>query len=418
MAVKAPGDPRIGYPALSYPGAAVAAVKGLVLTPLSSDTFTRADNASLGAGWNAGSDPTLTIASNEAKGAASGVAADWNGAVIYNSDHYSRVTIGSAHAVSGGYEGPTTRNSATGQAQYAALYVAAGPNLIIYRRAAGAYTAITNTGFTIPALNTGDTLALVSEGSQHTAYINGQPYLTVTDSTITGGSPGLTTFNAMTLDGWQGGNAATLATQAAAQSDAFTRANAGMSVGQAHWSPMTFNDGTFGMVDCPIVSNELNTGAGSTGHNGDYRTTEAWANDHWAQLAVGTIPIPTGGVNTFVGLVTRVQPAGNAGYFACLFGNNTAGDPRTNPPLSYRIYRLDHGTPDTSTLLQACTHNNLASDPTGTLYTLVSQGTRHSLRVGGREICAVTDATYATGTPGVLLFTPSATADNWAAGPV
>jgi hypothetical protein len=45
----------------------------------------------------------------------------------------------------------------------------------------------------------------------------------------------------------------------------------------------------------------------------------------------------------------------------------------------------------------------------------VSQGTRHSLRVNGSEILAVTDATYGSGPPGIMMFGNS-TADNWSAG--
>ena len=412
-----PNDPGASpYPNNPGSGGGGTPSVALTLTPLATDTFNRADG-SLGAFWSGGSDVAPTIVSNEAKGQASGASAAWNGSNIWASDHYSKITVGSAHAIAGGYEGPTTRSNATGQNQYAALYIVGTPNFAIYKRVSGTYTNITNTGFVFPVVNTGDIVMLVSEGSQHTAYLNGQPCLTVYDTAIApGGSPGIATFNAMTIDAWEGGNAQTPVVGTPLQTDFFNRANNGMSVGQAHWSPLTFNDGTFGMVDCPIVSNELNTGAGATGHNGDYRTSESWVNDHYSMLAAGSVLIGTGGVATFIGALTRVQPAGNAGYLACIFGNNTAGDFRTAPPLSYRIYRLDHGSPDSSTLLQACAHNNLVADPATTQYMFVSQGSRQSLRINGKEIMAITDSTYSGGTPGVLLFPPNATGDSWTAG--
>jgi hypothetical protein len=373
----------------------------LVLTPIDTDNFQRADASSLGAAWTATSFGSMGVSGNEAVGTTAAIKSNVR-VGTYSNDQYARITVGSINSTTGSFIDTTVRNDPTGANGYAMLYFTPGgaPQLNLYKRVAGgSYTQLLSYSFTSgQPLPAGTVLTLVAEGSRLTAYVNTTPIWTFTDTTFASGAPGITSFNPVTGDAWEGGNAHTGALGAATATDDFARADGGMSSGQTGWAAMT----GYPAVDIPIVSGQLNVSSGT--HAADKRT-DAFSGDQWSSVKMGTIAPNSSG---FVGMVLRVNAGSNSGYLGCLF-EPTDGH---NSTPSYRIYRLDNGA---STLLGNVEQGS--ADPAGTKYTFVAKGTRLSFRVNDCEVLAVTDATYAVGAPGIQMF-PSSTADNWAGGNV
>src|SRR6185295_8481704 len=62
-------------------------------------------------------------------------------------------------------------------------------------------------GYNSGALAAGTTLELIAVGSKLTFLVNGVARMTVTDSTFTGGAPGILANGSATADNWAGGAA-------------------------------------------------------------------------------------------------------------------------------------------------------------------------------------------------------------------
>lgn len=394
------------------PHHALAALPQLVLTEVAADTFTRANGALAGSnGWAASDDGTMAIASDEAIGTAAAIKGNFR-TDAYDSDQYSQAAIGSLTNINNDFQGLTVRNNASTGACYAALYFvdsAGHHHLQLYKRTAGpsGFSLIANPLQTSEVTcATGDVLRLVAEGGQVTLYKNDAPIVTALDpSPLTGGTPGIISFGAVTLDSWAGGNAHTGAVAAATATDAFTRADGGLSSGQANWAAMT----GYPAVDIPIVSDALAVTTGS--HAADVRT-DAFNADQWSAIKMGATFINATG---FVGVLARVSTDQTSGYLAMVFGPNLPAPPAPFADKGYTLYRLDNSV---STLIGWCYRDSAnPADAAGTEYKIVAKGSRISFRVNDAEVIAVTDATYAAGKPGVMLF-PSATADSWSGGNV
>jgi hypothetical protein len=377
------------------------AIAGLALTQVAADNFNRANGAIAGANnWAAISTGGMSVAANEATGAA-GVQQGNYRTDAYTSDQYSQCQVGSVALVAGGYIGVSVRNQDNANNYLLIYYDNAGTyQLVLYKKVAGVYTSLFTQALA-GAQPQGTVLELVAEGHVLTAYLAGAPQFAILDTTFTaGGAPGIESFDANTLDNWAGGNAKTAAVSAALASDNFS-VGAGVDTDGQAWALMNYPYAT-ATVDIPITAGQLSVqNPPITAHAGDVRT-DAYGADHWSAVQMGTAAMNATG---FVGVTTRNQGAGatlgNSAYLGVMFQND-----------AYRIYRLDNGV---STELAGVP--TLGNDPPGTSYTLVSQGTRHSFRVNGAEVLVATDATYAGGAPGVMMF-PNSTADNWSGGNV
>ena len=387
----------------------------LALTPQASDNFNRANATLAGANnWLATFDGSMLVNTNEAKGAtvAPADSGDYR-TETYTSDQYSQVAIGTVLIGANDSNGVTVRNSASGNANYLAIYYTSGtPFLGIFKRTGGgSYSSLYNVGMASnnlhgtlnrTSLTTGDVLTLIAIGGRLVLMVNGIPVVTVPDTAITGGAPGILTAGVPSLDNWVGGNASTPALPANTATDNFNRADGNMSAGQAGWHSLgglTFTG--ISTIDPTIVSNQLVIGGGT--HNAAIRT-ETYHNDQFAGIEIGLTPL-AGGSGGFVGVLLRSNGT-TSGYLCCQFDHS---DVNIGQPTSYRIYRLDSGV---STFLTGCP---CPADATGTQITGVVQGNRISIRGNGVEICAATDSTYASGVPGIMCFPPS-TADNYFAG--
>lgn len=380
---------------------------------VAADNFNRANGTLAGSnGWLATSDGSAAIVSSQASGVGASIAADYR-TETYSPDQFSQATVGSV-LNSGDFVGLTLRHSSSTNADYAALYFnnAGSPQAAIYvRTAPGSYTAMTTV--TIAAQTVGTVLLFYAIGSVLVFQVGGVSMCSVTDSSVTGGAPGITTYGTSTLDNWVGGNAnmgAALGAQIG--SDNFNRTNGNVSTGQPNWTPITATFSGVPCLDGVIVSNEVNVSDGD--HHADYRN-ETYNPDQWSQIGMGSIPAVVASSAPFIGVIVRWN--GTNGYLCCFFAAVNA------PGVGYRIYLIVAG--GTSTLLTSVATNGSSgsaspSNPTGTVYTAVAKGTRISMRCNGTEVAWVNDSTCTAGQPAYQVY-PQATgttADNYAAGNV
>lgn len=160
------------------------------------DNFNR---ASIGTNWTMGINSIVISASTVVKGNSAGADnTGWWNANTFPTDHYSQVTI-SADQDGGG---PSVRHQ-SGANTFYTLYTN-GVVLQIYEVTAGTFAQLGVDYANNTVVN--DTIKLDATGSTLTPSLNGTPLATRTDSTITGGAPGLhCSDTAISLDNWLGG---------------------------------------------------------------------------------------------------------------------------------------------------------------------------------------------------------------------
>jgi hypothetical protein len=175
-------------------------------TLTASDDFNRA-NGTLGGNWTAMSDGAMTISSQVVVGGNSGLSGDTRTAETYTSDQYSEVQVTSTQLTSGQWIGPAVRSQNSGQSLYLGIYFWNGgsPQLRLYERASGGFTQL-GSSYATGALAAGATLRLTATGSTISFLLNGSPVITVSDTSLTGGAPGIMAYGTATADNWAGGN--------------------------------------------------------------------------------------------------------------------------------------------------------------------------------------------------------------------
>lgn len=176
---------------------------------MATDNFNRADGG-LGANWSSATGSAgYTIISNQAASSSAQVeeAVFWN-AETFAADQYSEVTF--ATGSNSSYMGPAVRCNSTSGGNYYGFY--GDPNTrYLVRVVNGVWTqlATLGTGFT-----NGQLLRLVVQGTTLSAYVGTTPenltlWTSVTDTNLTSGAPGLTSWannTAGRLDDWTGLN--------------------------------------------------------------------------------------------------------------------------------------------------------------------------------------------------------------------
>ncbi len=152
------------------------------------------------------SDGGLSIASQEVVGTAGALAGDIRAGESYGGDQYSRVEVTSTQLSGGQWVGPTVRSQNGGQDTYLGIYFwnNGDPQLRLYERAAGNWIQL-GSSYDSGPLPAGTQLTLSAVGSTISFQQNGIQRIAATDSTLTGGAPGLMTFGAATADNWAGG---------------------------------------------------------------------------------------------------------------------------------------------------------------------------------------------------------------------
>lgn len=161
------------------------------------DNFNR---AALGSNWTLGINTVVISASTVIKGnTASAEHSAWWNANTFPSDHYSQDVVKLANTDGGG---PLVRHQSGANTFY--VFLTDGTACHMYESTAGTFVQVGANYTNTLALN--DVLKLDVTGSTLTPSINGTPLATRTDSSITGGAPGVHVFSTVvSFDDWLGG---------------------------------------------------------------------------------------------------------------------------------------------------------------------------------------------------------------------
>jgi Putative esterase len=171
-----------------------------------SDDFNRVDGT-LGPNWTAVSDGGLSISSQTVLGS-SGTAGDLRVGETYPGDQSSQIEVTSTQLSGGQWIGPAVRMQTGGQNMYLGIYFwnSGNPQLRVYERSSGNWTQLGGS-YGCGALPAGTQLQLTAVGSTISFLQDGVTRISVTDSSLTGGAPGIMTNGAATGDNWVGGTA-------------------------------------------------------------------------------------------------------------------------------------------------------------------------------------------------------------------
>jgi hypothetical protein len=172
-----------------------------------SDDFNRA-NGSLGSNWTDMSDGGMTVSSDAVSGGnGNGNTGDmWSGD-SFGSDQFSQIQLTGTQLSGGQWLGVTVRAQNGGQNSYTGLYFWNYGNsmLMLFKRTGGQWTEL---GGEVPTgpLPGGTVLELDASGSSISLLENGSQVITATDTSITGGAPGIMAFGTALGDNWTGGD--------------------------------------------------------------------------------------------------------------------------------------------------------------------------------------------------------------------
>ena len=171
-----------------------------------SDDFNRPDG-SLGSSWVAISDGALSISSQAVVGT-SATAGDIRIAETYSSDQSSQIQLTSTQLSGGQWVGPTVRTQNGGQDTYLGIYFWNGgsPELRLYKRNAGTWIQL-GSSYNSGPLPAGTTLQLNAVGSTISFLQDGVTRITATDTSVSGGAPGIMTYGQAKADNWAGAGA-------------------------------------------------------------------------------------------------------------------------------------------------------------------------------------------------------------------
>jgi S-formylglutathione hydrolase FrmB len=172
------------------------------------DNFARPDG-SLGPNWTDISDGGLAISSGAVIGKVGSVTGDAWTANTFTSDQFSQVAVTSTQLTGGQWIGPAVRVQNSGQNAYLGMYNwnSGSPQLILFKRSGGGWAQI-SAAVSISPLAAGTQLQLTAVGSAISLFENGIEVVSATDSSITGGAPGIMAYGNGQVDSWSGGNAA------------------------------------------------------------------------------------------------------------------------------------------------------------------------------------------------------------------
>ena len=169
-----------------------------------SDNFNRA-NGTLGAGWTDMSDGGMAISSQVVVGTKSSYSGDIRTGETYASDQSSQIEVTSTQLSGGQWIGAAVRAQNSGQNLYLGLYFwnNGNPELMLFKRISGNWTQLGASSFQ-GALAAGTQLNLSVAGSTLTFSQNGVARITATDTSLTGGAPGIMAYGTPKGDNWVG----------------------------------------------------------------------------------------------------------------------------------------------------------------------------------------------------------------------
>jgi len=182
--------------------------KALADTTTASDNFARADGP-LGPNWTDISDGGMAISSGAVTGKVGALTGDMWTANTFTSDQFSQVEVASTPLTGGQWIGPAVRAQAGGQNAYVGIYYwnSGSPEMILFKRSGGGWAQI-GAAYNSGPLAAGTQLEVTAIGSTISFLENGTRVITATDSSITGGAPGIMAYGNAEAGSWSGGNAA------------------------------------------------------------------------------------------------------------------------------------------------------------------------------------------------------------------
>ena len=170
------------------------------------DNFNRA-NGPLGSNWTGMSDGGLAISSQAVTGTNSSTSGDIRTAETYTSDQYSQVEVTSTQLSGGQWIGPAVRAQNGGLSLYLGMYFwnSGNPELLLFKRLGGSWTQF-GSSYVSGALTAGTQLKITAVGSTISFLQNGVQRITGTDTSLTGGAPGIVAYQTPKADNWAGGS--------------------------------------------------------------------------------------------------------------------------------------------------------------------------------------------------------------------
>ena len=174
-----------------------------------SDDFDRAAGG-LGANWTSIRDGGLSISSH-AVTARSGLAGDIWTAGTFTSDQYSQIEVTSTQLTGAQWIGAAVRAQNGGQDAYAGIYYWNGghPELLLFKRSNGSWATLSS--YSSGPLAAGTQLRIIAVGSMIVFLENGIQRLSASDSSLSGGAPGIMIYGTGTAGDWSGGDASGIA---------------------------------------------------------------------------------------------------------------------------------------------------------------------------------------------------------------
>ena len=171
-----------------------------------SDTFARA-NGSLGANWTDMTDGGLAISSQVVVGTAVGNSGDMWTANSFTGDQSSQVAVTSTPLTGNEWIGPVVRAQNGGQSLYVGIYFwnSGSPELMLFKRIGGGWTQL-GSPYQSGAPVAGTQLELTAVGSSLQFSENGVVEITASDTSLTGGAPGIMANGGATGGSWSGGS--------------------------------------------------------------------------------------------------------------------------------------------------------------------------------------------------------------------
>ena len=439
-------------------------------TSFASDNFNRA-NGGLGASWAAMSDGGLSIVSQQVVGTANALAGDIRAGESYGSDQYSQLSVTSTQLSGGQWIGPSVRSQNGGQNTYLGIYFwnNGTPQLRLYKRTSGTFTQL-GASYNSGPLPAGTTLTLTAVGSTIALQQNGITRISVTDSTLTGGTPGLMSYDTATADNWAGGTGApppppsfsiggsvsglsgTVVLQDNGGDDLSVSANGAFTFatplvsGVAYTVTVKANpsgqtcsvaNGTGTVATANITNVAITCSTSTTSFASDnFNRANGGLGASWAAMSDGGLSIVSqqvvGTANALAGDIRAGESYGSDQYSQLsVTSTQLSGGQWIGPSVRSQnggqntylgIYFWNNGTPQlrlykrtSGTFTQLGASYNSGPLPAGTTLTLTAVGSTIALQQNGITRISVTDSTLTGGTPGLMSY-DTATADNWAGG--
>ena len=128
----------------------------------------------------------------------------WN-AGTFSGDQYSQVEVTSTQLTGGQWIGPMIRAQSSGKTAYVGIYYwnNGSPVLMLFKRSAGNWAQL-GSAYNCGPLAAGTQLQLTATGSAISFLENGVQRVSATDTSITGGAPGIMASGTGQADNWSG----------------------------------------------------------------------------------------------------------------------------------------------------------------------------------------------------------------------